>query len=46
MNRGHKQTSFIMMDLAKAFDKVPHGSLLHNLDHYEIRGFIHKWMYS
>ena len=32
MNSGHKQTDLIMMDFAKAFDKVPHRRLLHKLD--------------
>ena len=27
MNRGHKQTDLIIMDFAKAFDKVPHRRL-------------------
>ena len=34
------------MDLAKAFDKVPHRRLLHKLDYYEIRGSTHKWINS
>ena len=29
MNRGHKQTDLIIMDFAKAFDKVPHRRLLY-----------------
>ena len=33
-----------MMDFAKAFDKVPHRRLLHNLEHYGIRGSTHKWI--
>ena len=37
-NRGHKQTDLIIMDFAKAFDKVPHMRLLHKLDYYGIRG--------
>ena len=28
MNSGHKQTDVIVMDFAKAFDKVPHKRLL------------------
>ena len=45
MNGGHKQTDLIMMDFAKAFDKVPHRRLLHKLEHYGItRGFTHKWI--
>ena len=46
MNQGHKQTDLIIMDFAKAFDKVPHRRLLHKLDHYGIRGSTHKWISS
>ena len=46
MNRGHKQTDLIIMDFAKAFDKVPHRMLLHKLDFYGIRGSTHKWINS
>ena len=28
LNRSHKQTDVIVMDFAKAFDKVPHKRLL------------------
>ena len=42
MNRGHKQTDLIIMDFAKAFDKVPHRRLLHKLDYYGIPGSTHK----
>ena len=35
-NRGHKQTYIIVMNFAKAFDKVPHRRLLHKLDYYGI----------
>ena len=44
MNRGHKQTDLIIMDFAKAFDKVHHRRLLHKLDYYGIRGSTHKWI--
>ena len=44
VNRGHKQTDLIIMDFAKAFDKVPHRRLLHKLDYYGIRGSTHKWI--
>ena len=37
VNCGHKQTYLIIMDFAKAFDKVPHRRLLY-LDYYGIRG--------
>ena len=46
MNRGHKQTYLIIMDFAKAFDKVPHRRLLHKLDYYWIIGSTHKWINS
>ena len=36
VNRGHKQTDLIIMDFVKAFDKVPHRNLLHNLKYYGI----------
>ena len=45
-DRGQKQTDVIIMDFAKAFDKVPHRMLLYKLDHYGIRGFTHKWISS
>ena len=45
-NRGHKQTDLIIMDFAKAFDKVPHRRLLHKLEYYGIRGSTHKWINS
>ena len=34
MNQGHKQTDLIIMDFAKAFNKVPHRRLLHKLDYF------------
>ena len=34
------------MNLAKAFDKVPHRRLLHKLEYYGIRGSTHKWINS
>ena len=46
VNRGHKQTDLIIMDFAKAFDKVQHRRLLHKLEYYGIRGSTHKWMNS
>ena len=45
-DQGHKQTDVIIMDFAKAFDKVPHRRLLYKLDHYGIRGSTHKWISS
>ena len=46
VNSGHKQTDVIIMDLAKALDKVPHMWLLHKLDYCGIRGSNHKWINS
>ena len=46
VNRGHKQTDLIIMDFARAFDKVPHRRPLHKLEYYGIRGSIHKWINS
>ena len=46
MNRGHKQTDLIIMDFAKAFDKVPNRRLFHKLEYYGIRGSTHKWTKS
>ena len=46
MNRGHKQTDLIIMDVVKAFDKVPHRRLLCKLDYYGILGSAHKWISS
>ena len=46
MNRSHKQTDVLVMDFAKAFDKVPHKRLQYKLDFYGIRGFTHKWVGS
>ena len=43
VNRGHKQTDFIIMNFAKAFDKVPHRRLLHKLNYY---WSTHKWISS
>ena len=45
-DRGQKQTDVIIMDFAKAFDKVPHRRLLYKFDHYGIRGSTHKWISS
>ena len=46
LNRGHRQTDVIIMDFAKAFDKVPHRRLLYKLHHYGIRGSTHQWIAS
>ena len=39
-NRGHKQTDLIIMDFAKAFDKVPHRRLAFKLEYYDILQWI------
>ena len=39
-----KQTDVVILDFSKAFDIVHHNKLLHKLDHYGIRGPIHKWL--
>ena len=46
LTRYHRQTDVIIMDFAKAFDKVPHRMLLYKLDYYGIRGSTHKWITS
>ena len=43
---GHRQTDVIVMDFAKAFDKVPHKRLVYKLDFYGIRRSTHKWIDS
>ena len=42
LNPDQKQTDAIIMDFAKAFDKVQHWWLLYKLDYYGIRGSTHK----
>ena len=46
LNRNHRQTDVIIMDFAKAFDKVPHRRLLYKLDYYGIRGSTHNLITS
>ena len=46
MSCGHRQTDVIVMDFAKAFDKVRHKRLLYKLDFYGITGSRHKWIDS
>ena len=40
------QVDIILLDFAKAFDKVPHTRLLHKLDHYRVRGNVKRWIGS
>ncbi|KAL8570366.1 hypothetical protein ACOMHN_035784 [Nucella lapillus] len=39
-----KQTDILVMDFAKAFDKVNHSLLVHKLHHYGIRGMLLTWI--
>ena len=43
MNAG-KQTDVILLDFAKAFDKVPRVCLCHKLSHLGINGPILEWI--
>jgi hypothetical protein len=43
MQKG-RQTGIIVMDFAKAFDKVSHARLLHKLQWYGIKGQTLKWV--
>ena len=39
-----KQTSLILLDFSKAFDKVAHEKLIQKLHHYGNRGDTLKWI--
>ena len=39
-----KQTDILVMDFAKAFDKVCHALLLHKLSHFGITGSVNNWI--
>ena len=43
---GGKQTDVLIMDFAKAFDRVNHSLLLHKLQRYRIRGSTITWIAS
>lgn len=40
------QVDVILLDFAKAFDKVPHRRLLEKLNYYGVRGNILNWIES
>ena len=40
------ETDIIILDFAKAFDKVNHSLLVHKLEHYGVTGQINKWIES
>ena len=41
-----EQVDMVVLDFAKAFDKVPHKRLMSKLLKYGIRGNTHKWIES
>ena len=43
-NTGHKQTDLIIMDFAKAFNKVLHRRLAYKLEYYGIQNDILQWI--
>ena len=45
LERGH-QVDTIVLDFAKAFDKVSHSLLIHKLQRYGISGHVKSWIES
>ena len=45
-NTTYRSLDLVILDFAKAFDRVPHRRLLGKLDHYGIRGSTHQWITS
>ena len=41
-----KQSDVIILDFAKAFDKVNHSLLIHKLRHYGVKGPVLTWLHS
>ena len=39
-----KQSDIILLEVAKAFDTVPHQHLLLKLSHYGVQGTVNKWI--
>ena len=39
-----QQHDLIILDISKAFDRVPHQRLLKKLDHYCVEGSTHSWI--
>ena len=40
----NQQTDILVMDFAKAFDKVCHSLLTHKLHHYGLQGNVNRWI--
>ena len=38
------ESEVVIMDFAKAFDKVNHSLLIHKLKHYGVQGYICDWI--